>query len=93
MIVDLLRNDLSKLARTGSVEVPELFEVETYPTVLQMISTVTAELDEGRDAIDLLAGDLPLRLDHRRAEDPGDGDHRRPRAGAARRLLRRDRRA
>ncbi len=59
MIVDLLRNDLSKLARTGSVEVPELFHVETYPTVLQMISTVTAELDEGRDAIDLLDAIFP----------------------------------
>jgi para-aminobenzoate synthetase / 4-amino-4-deoxychorismate lyase len=59
MIVDLLRNDLSKLARTGSVEVPELFKVETYPTVLQMISTVTAELEEGRDALDLLAAIFP----------------------------------
>lgn len=59
MIVDLLRNDLSRLARTGSVAVPELFKVETYPTVLQMISTVTAELDEGRDAVDLLQAIFP----------------------------------
>lgn len=59
MIVDLLRNDLSRLARTGSVEVPELFKVETYPTVLQMISTVTAELDEGRDSVDLLQAIFP----------------------------------
>ena len=47
MIVDLLRNDLSRVARPGSVEVPELFAVETYPTVLQMTSTVTATLDDG----------------------------------------------
>ncbi|MGQ0660032.1 aminodeoxychorismate synthase component I [Sphingosinicella sp.] len=59
MIVDLLRNDLSKLARPGSVKVPALFEVETYPTVLQMISTVTAELEDGRDAIDLLEAIFP----------------------------------
>lgn len=47
MIVDLLRNDLSRVARPGTVKVPELFAVETYPTVLQMTSTVTAELEPG----------------------------------------------
>ncbi|MGE0178659.1 MAG: aminodeoxychorismate synthase component I [Sphingomonas sp.] len=59
MIVDLLRNDLSKLARTGSVEVPALFEVETYPTLLQMVSVVTAILEEGHDALDLLSAIFP----------------------------------
>ena len=59
MIVDLIRNDLSRVARTGSVRVPQLFEVETYPTVLQMTSTVTAELDDGRDPIDLIEAIFP----------------------------------
>ena len=60
----------------GQVKVPELFEVETYPTVHQMISTVTAELERRARRGRRDPGDLPVRLDHRRAQDPGDGDHR-----------------
>jgi para-aminobenzoate synthetase/4-amino-4-deoxychorismate lyase len=59
MIVDLLRNDLSRVARPGSVAVPELFAVETYPTLLQLTSTVTAELDEGLGPIDLIHAIYP----------------------------------
>lgn len=44
MIVDLLRNDMSRLAKKGTVKVDKLFEVETYPTVHQMTSTIEAEL-------------------------------------------------
>jgi para-aminobenzoate synthetase/4-amino-4-deoxychorismate lyase len=44
MIVDLLRNDLGRIARTGSVGVPALFEVKRYSSVLQMTSTVQAQL-------------------------------------------------
>ena len=42
MIVDMVRNDLGRIARTGSVRVPELFQMERYPTLWQMTSTVTA---------------------------------------------------
>ena len=59
MIVDLLRNDLSRVAKAGSVEVPNLFSVETYPTIHTMTSTVTAQLSEGRDAVDVLAAIFP----------------------------------
>ncbi|WP_440978902.1 aminodeoxychorismate synthase component I [Sphingomonas pseudosanguinis] len=59
MIVDLMRNDLSRVARAGSVAVPELFAVEPYPTVHQMVSTITADLAEGRDAVDVLAALFP----------------------------------
>lgn len=59
MIVDLLRNDLSRVAKSGSVEVPDLFHIESYPTIHQMTSTVTAQLDEGRDAVDVLRQIFP----------------------------------
>ena len=59
MIVDLLRNDLARVAAPGTVAVPHLFEIETYPTVHQMTSTVTAELAPGLDTIDLIAAAFP----------------------------------
>jgi para-aminobenzoate synthetase/4-amino-4-deoxychorismate lyase len=59
MIVDLLRNDLSRVAARGSVAVPRLFEVEDYPTVQQMTSTVTAQLRKGLGAIDVLQAIFP----------------------------------
>ncbi len=59
MIVDLLRNDLSRVAEPGSVDVPSLFSVETYPTVHTMTSTVTARLRHGLDAVDTLKAIYP----------------------------------
>lgn len=59
MIVDLLRNDLSRVAMPGSVEVPELYHVETYPTLHQMTSTVEAQLADDHDAVDTLATLFP----------------------------------
>ncbi|MBW4653186.1 MAG: aminodeoxychorismate synthase component I [Kaiparowitsia implicata GSE-PSE-MK54-09C] len=47
MIVDMMRNDLNRIARHGSVVVPQLFEVEQYPTLWQLTSTVRCETDAG----------------------------------------------
>jgi len=54
MIVDLLRNDLSRVSRAGTVTVPELFHVETFPTVHQMVSTVRARVLPGLSPVDVL---------------------------------------
>jgi para-aminobenzoate synthetase/4-amino-4-deoxychorismate lyase len=54
MITDLMRNDLSRVAVPGSVRVPDLFAIETYPSIHQMTSTVTAQLRGGLDALSVL---------------------------------------
>ena len=59
MIVDLLRNDLSRVCTAGSVKVPELFHIESYPTVHQMTSTVTGLLHDGADAVDVIQALFP----------------------------------
>ncbi len=59
MIVDLLRNDLSRVCRPGTVRVPELFALEQHPTVHHLVSTVVGELDPAADAIDLLRAAFP----------------------------------
>ena len=59
MIVDLLRNDLSRVCAAGSVKVPELFHIESYPTVHQMTSTVTGLLHDGADAVDVMQALFP----------------------------------
>ncbi|GAB2908346.1 bifunctional anthranilate synthase component I family protein/class IV aminotransferase [Paraburkholderia jirisanensis] len=59
MIVDLLRNDLSRVAETGTVKVPALFSVEAYESVWQMTSTVTAQLRARTSFADILRALFP----------------------------------
>lgn len=59
MIVDLLRNDLSRVCRPHSVEVPVLCGPESYASVHHLVSVVTGELAPGKDAVDLLAACFP----------------------------------
>ena len=59
MIVDLMRNDLSRVAEPGSVRVENAFAVETYPTLHQMVSTVRARLLPGKGAVDMIRALFP----------------------------------
>jgi para-aminobenzoate synthetase/4-amino-4-deoxychorismate lyase len=59
MIVDLLRNDLSRVAVVGSVEVPELFALERYPTVWQLASEVSARTPPGTGLVDVFRALFP----------------------------------
>lgn len=59
MIVDLLRNDLSRICEPGSVKVPVLCGLESYASVHHLVSVVTGRMKEGADALDLIAHTFP----------------------------------
>ncbi|NBQ66892.1 MAG: anthranilate synthase component I family protein [Actinobacteria bacterium] len=59
MIVDLIRNDLSKVAKTGSVTTPRLLATEAHPGLFHLVSDVRAELSDGKDLVDLLLAMSP----------------------------------
>ncbi len=59
MIVDLLRNDIGRVAAPGSVHVPKLFDIESFPAVHHLVSTIRAQLDSQYSACDLLKAGFP----------------------------------
>lgn len=59
MIVDLLRNDISRTCQPGTVRVPKLFDIESFPAVHHLVSTVTGELKPNKTAFDLLMACFP----------------------------------
>jgi anthranilate synthase component 1 len=59
MIVDLMRNDLARVSEPGSVTVPSLLDVESYPQVHQLVSSIEGRLRHGLDGIDAIAACLP----------------------------------
>ena len=91
MIVDLMRNDIGRISEIGSVDVTDLFTVETFQTLHQMTSGVRATLKEGVGTAELLRGIFPpgsvIGAPKIRAMEL----IRESRDGAARRLLRRHR--
>lgn len=60
MVVDLVRNDLSKISARGSVKVEELYGIYEFPQVYQMVSTVSAELRKGMEFADIIAACFPM---------------------------------
>jgi len=59
MLVDLGRNDLGRIARTGSVQITQLMLIERYSHVMHIVSSIQAQLDDGRDAFDVLKATFP----------------------------------
>lgn len=60
MIVDLVRNDLARCAKRGTVHVDELFGVHTFPTVHHLVSTISCEVDESCSFVDLVQATFPM---------------------------------
>lgn len=59
MIVDLLRNDLGRVCQAGSIQVPDLFTLESYTNVHHLVSRITGQLAAGKDNVDLLKASFP----------------------------------
>ena len=61
MIVDLVRNDLSRVSQIGSIEVPSLLRVEEHPALTHLVSTVTGQIEPGLGWAEILAATFPPR--------------------------------
>ena len=85
MLVDLGRNDLGRVCVAGSVDVVDFMQIERYSHVMHIVSTVVGTVTPDRDALDVLARDLPGRHAVRGAQAARDGDHRVARADPPRR--------
>jgi para-aminobenzoate synthetase component 1 len=59
MIVDLLRNDLGRICRTGTIAVPDIFETRSFTNVHHLVSTITGQLRDAEDVFDLLKAGFP----------------------------------
>src|SRR5690606_15764864 len=59
MIVDLLRNDLGRVCEPGSIQVPELFQLESFTNVHHLVSRITGQLAAGQQPLDLLQASFP----------------------------------
>jgi len=93
MIVDLMRNDLSRVAEAGSVKVDKPFAVESYPTVHQMVTTIEARLQPDKSAIDMVRALFPCgsitgapKIRAMELIDAGERDARGPYCGAIGRI-------
>lgn len=60
MIVDLVRNDMNRVAQLGSVEVPDLFEIQSFDTVHQLVSTIKCEVEADTDPVDIIQSSFPM---------------------------------
>jgi para-aminobenzoate synthetase component 1 len=60
MVVDLVRNDLSRVCKEGTVQVEELFGIYSFPQVHQMISTIAGELKQDMDIADIIKASFPM---------------------------------
>ena len=60
MVVDLVRNDLSRVCKSGTVKVDELFGIYSFPQVHQMISTISGDLEDGVDWVDVVKATFPM---------------------------------
>ena len=69
MLIDLGRNDVGRVAKTGTVKVTDMMRVEKYSHVMHMVSDVEAKIEEGKDMFDLFAATFHCRYHDRCTKD------------------------